>query len=79
MPRAALLSIGPQPRPVPRHLDRAHAVAPWRAPVNLVNFLGRADGSEAVTGSWTIEQNDRLDAVRDRHDPGRLFRFARHS
>ena len=47
--------------------------------MNLVNFLGRADGSEAVTGSWTIEQNDRLDAVRDRHDPGRLFRFARHS
>ncbi len=55
------------------------AVEPWRAPVNLVNFVGRANGSSAVVGSWTSEQNDRLDAERARRDPDGLFPFARHS
>ena len=55
------------------------AVEPWRAPVNLVNFVGRANGSDAVVGSWTSEQNDRLDAERVHRDPHALFPFARHS
>src|SRR5664280_1544755 len=53
-------------------------VAPWRAPVNLVNFVGRANAADAVVGSWTPEQNDRLDSIRGRHDPDRIFPFARH-
>ena len=55
------------------------AVEPWRAPVNLVNFVGRADGDAAVVGSWTLEQNDLLDAERSRRDPHGLFPFARHA
>lgn len=55
------------------------AVEPWRAPVNLVNFVGRANDDGAVVGSWTAEQNDSLDAERARRDPHGLFPFARHS
>ena len=54
------------------------AVAPWRAPVNLVNFLGRANAADAIEQSWTPEQNDRLDAIRNTHDPEALFPYARH-
>jgi hypothetical protein len=50
----------------------------WQAPVNLVNFLGRANDADAVMHSWTGEQHDRLDSVRARHDPDRLFPYARH-
>jgi hypothetical protein len=46
--------------------------------VNLVNFVGRANDGDAVVGSWTPEQNDRLDAERAQHDPDGLFPFARH-
>lgn len=55
------------------------AVDPWRAPVNLVNFVGRANDAEAVVRSWTPEQNDRLDAVRTAHDPDVMFPFARRA
>ena len=54
------------------------AVEQWQAPVNLVNFLGRANGADAVMRSWTAEQHDRLDAIRARHDPAGLFPYARH-
>jgi hypothetical protein len=54
------------------------AVAPWRAPVNLVNFVGRGNDSAAIVDSWTTEQNEQLDLVRERYDPERLFPFARH-
>jgi hypothetical protein len=54
------------------------AVAPWRAPVNLVNFVGRANGADAIEQSWTPQQNDQLDAIRERHDPDALFPYARH-
>jgi len=54
------------------------AVKQWQAPVNLVNFLGRANDAEAVMHSWTVEQHDRLDSVRARHDPDGLFPYARH-
>jgi len=74
--------------PVPRLSDAQRlaaarmvldAVEPWRAPVNLVNFVGRANGRDAVVGSWTSEQNDRLDAERAHRDPDGLFPFARHA
>jgi hypothetical protein len=54
------------------------ATRPWQAPVTLINFVGRANDPSAVVGSWTADQNDRLDAVRRRHDPDCLFPFARH-
>ena len=54
------------------------ATRPWQSPITLVNFVGRANNVDAVTGSWTLDQNDRLDAVRGLHDPGCLFPFAGH-
>ncbi len=54
------------------------SVAPWRAPHNLINFVGRANGPDAVIDSWTPEQNARLDAIRAEADPTGLFPFARH-
>jgi hypothetical protein len=54
------------------------AVEPWRAPVTLINFVGRANGADAVVHSWTAEQHDRLDSIRAQHDPGGLFPYARH-
>ena len=54
------------------------AVGAWRAQVHLMISLGRANGADAVVNSWTAEQNDRLDAIRARHDPGGLFPYARH-
>ena len=54
------------------------AVQPWRAPVNLINFVGRANGVDAVVHSWTAQQNDRLDSIRALHDPDELFPYARH-
>jgi hypothetical protein len=54
------------------------AVQPWQAPVTLINFVGRANGADAVVHSWTAEQHDRLDSIRAQHDPGALFPYARH-
>ena len=54
------------------------AIQPWRAPVNLINFVGRANGAAAVVDSWTTAQNDRLDAIRAQRDPDGLFPYARH-
>jgi FAD/FMN-containing dehydrogenase len=54
------------------------AVAAWRAPVDLVNFVGRANDHGDLVRSWSAEQNDTLDAVRTAHDPQGLFPFARH-
>lgn len=55
------------------------ATAPWHADVQLVNFVGRANDASDVDRCWSAEQNDQLDRIRDRHDPERLFRFARHT
>lgn len=80
-----LLNVYAAPDPTVSDTDRLTdvrtalgVVAPWRAPVNLVNFVGRANAADAVVGSWTPEQNDRLDSIRGRHDPDRIFPFARH-
>ncbi len=50
------------------------AVQPWQAPVNLINFVGRANDADAVLHSWTAGRNDRLDSVRAKHDPDGLSR-----
>ena len=58
--------------------DVLRSVAPWRAPVDLVNFVGRGNDGDAIVESWTAEQNEQLDVVRHRYDPEWLFPFARH-
>ena len=82
---AHLLNVYAAPNPSlddEARLDAARAVldavAPSRAPVNLVNFVGRANPADAIEHSWTPEQNDRLDAIRTTHDPDALFPYARH-
>jgi hypothetical protein len=51
------------------------AVERWRAPVNLVNFVGRANPDDAIIHSWTAEQNAHINAVRAQHDPGEQFPY----
>ena len=82
---AHLLNVYAAPNPSlddEARLDAARAVldaaAPWRAPVNLVNFVGRANAPDAIERSWTLEQNDRLDAIRATHDRDALFPYSRH-
>jgi FAD/FMN-containing dehydrogenase len=82
---AHLLNVYAAPNPSlddKARLDAVRAVldaaAPWRAPVNLVNFVGRANAPDAIERSWTPEQNDRLDAIRTTHDPDALFPYGRH-
>ena len=74
--------------PVPSLSDNARlaaargvldAVERWRAPVNLINFVGRANSDDAIIHSWTAEQNAQLDAVRAQHDPDGQFPYAGHS
>jgi hypothetical protein len=54
------------------------AMAPWRAPVNLVNFVGRGNDADAFRQSWTVEQHRRLDSIRVAHDPDGLFAVVPH-
>lgn len=82
---AHLLNVYGAPVPTLTDADRIAAVRgvlgavqPWRAPVTLINFVGRANGADAVVHSWTAEQNDRLDSIRAQHDPDGLFPYARH-
>ena len=80
-----LINVYGAPVPTLTDLDRIDAVRralgavePWRAPVTLVNFVGRANGADAVMNSWTTEQHDRLDSIRARYDPDCLFPYGRH-
>lgn len=41
----------------------------WRSPVNLVNFIGRANDRQDVPASWTPDQRLRLAAIRSTADP----------
>lgn len=54
------------------------SVAQWRAPAELINFVGRANDADTLLRSWSPEQNDRLDAIRSQHDPAGMFPFGRH-
>ena len=51
------------------------SVAQWRAPVELINFVGRANDADTVRRSWSPEDGDRLDAIRSRHDLAGMFPF----
>ncbi len=70
--------------PVPELLDTVvpqaingvfSALEPWRAEELLVNFVGRANGPEAIDRIWSPEVADRLAAVRAAADPNGLFAF----
>jgi len=54
------------------------SVTQWRAPIELINFVGRANDTDAVLRSWSPDQNDRLDTIRSRHDPEGILPFGRH-
>jgi hypothetical protein len=82
---AHLLNVHAAPIPTLTDADRIRAVRavldavePWREPVTLINFVGRANGDSAVVGSWTAAQHDRLDAIRVQHDPDGLFPYGHH-
>lgn len=47
-------------------------------PIELINFIGRANDADAVLRSWSPDQNDRLDTIRSRHDPVGILPFGRH-
>ena len=51
------------------------AVRPWRSAAALPNFLGRCSDPEHVAASWPPEARDRLLAIKQRWDPGNLFRL----
>jgi hypothetical protein len=82
---AHLLNVHAAPIPTLTDADRIHAVRsvlgavePWCEPVTLINFVGRANGDNAVVGSWTAAQHDRLDSIRAQHDPDGLFPYGHH-
>src|ERR1700722_6022462 len=82
---AHLLNVYAAPDPALSDAARLAAVrsvlgrlAQWRAPVELINFVGRANDADTVLRSWSPEDLDRLDAIRARHDPAGMFPFGRH-
>jgi hypothetical protein len=50
------------------------AVAPWRSPMTLPNFLGRSCTPAEVAAAWPSDTLDRLLAVKRAWDPGNQFR-----
>jgi hypothetical protein len=54
------------------------SVTEWRAPTELINFVGRANDPDAVLRSRSPDQNDRLDTIRSQHDPVGILTFGRH-
>ena len=83
---AHLLNVYAAPDPALSDSERLAAVRPvlecvaqWRAPAELINFVGRANQADAVLRSWSPGQNDRLDTIRSGHDPAGMFPFGRHA
>jgi hypothetical protein len=74
----SLMTIGPA---VPGLLDAVpvaaqavhEALAPWRSPTNLTNWLGRELDRERVCASWSYGQQARLRATKTVYDPTDLF------
>lgn len=52
------------------------ALAPWRAPGNLINFLGLVSGREEVAEAYSPAVVERLRAVKREVDPDGLFTIA---
>lgn len=70
--------------PVPELLDTVipaviggifAAVGEWATGSTQVNFVGRANGADALRSAWDPDVRSRLDEVRRRHDPKRRFPF----
>jgi hypothetical protein len=51
------------------------ALAPWAAPVCLVNFLGEVSGPAEVAAAYPPGVAERLLEVKDQFDPDRVFSF----
>ena len=83
---AHLLNVYAAPDPALSDIERLAAVravswtlfAQWSGPIELINFVGRANGADAVLRSWSPDQNNRLDAIRGRRDPAGMLPFGRH-
>ncbi|BDZ47136.1 FAD-binding oxidoreductase [Naasia aerilata] len=84
--RGAAYSLFLLGAPVPELLDTVipeviHGVfgrlEQWRAEELLINFVGRANGPDALDRVWKPEIAERLDAVRRAADPEGLFAFDR--
>jgi FAD/FMN-containing dehydrogenase len=50
------------------------AIRPWRSPVNLINFVGRANDERDVRRAWSADQAERLRRVRALVDPDGVLR-----
>ena len=51
------------------------ALAPWRAPETMINFLGDVTGPEEVAAAYRPETIERLREVKAAVDPGGVFSF----
>lgn len=49
------------------------AIAPWRCPETLINFLGAPESPAHVAAAWSPATFARLEAVRRRYDPAGLL------
>ena len=83
---AHLLNVYAAPDPALSDPERLAAVrsvlesvTQWRAPIELINFVGRANDTDAVLRSWSRDQNDQLDTIRAQHDPAGMFPYGRHA
>ena len=83
---AHLLNVYAAPDPALSDPERLAAVrsvlesvTQWRAPIELINFVGRANDTDAVLRSWSRDQNDQLDTIRAHHDPAGMFPYGRHA
>ncbi|RMI45640.1 FAD-binding oxidoreductase [Streptomyces triticirhizae] len=60
----------------PNHPDRVpHRMAPWGTGRGYLNFFAGPDTADAARDCFPPETHARLSALKDRYDPGNLFRF----
>ena len=74
----SLMTIGPAVpalrEAVPAAARAVHdALAPWRSPTTVTNWLGHVDDREAVCASWSFDQQARLRATKTLYDPWDVF------
>jgi hypothetical protein len=51
------------------------ALAPWKAPENMVNFLGEVTGAEEVAAAYPAGMIERLREVKAAVDPAGVFSY----
>ena len=58
------------PQPVPAAVGGlAKAMAPWASGGFQPNFVGSLNQPSALDGAWPVEVRERLERVREHHDP----------